>query len=51
MIENSFGYWAGFIMVNGATASDAQMVALYLMIIPMDNMIFWSKLFQLLTHP
>lgn len=36
-IEKSFGYFAGFIIVNAATESEAHIVALYLIIKANDS--------------
>ena len=50
-IENSLGYLLGLIMVKAATESEAQIVALYLMIRALERVIILSKLVQLRMRP
>lgn len=50
-IENNLGYLLGLIIVRAATESEAQMVALYLMIKALGKVILQSKLVQLRIRP
>ena len=50
-IEKSFGYLLGFIIVNAATESDAQIVALYLTINAVLSLIYILISFKSLINP
>lgn len=49
-MENNFGYFVGLIIVSAATESDAQIVALYLMIRELERRMISFIFVHLLIH-